>query len=232
MKISFIFPVYNELNTVESIVETLKRVPMHGLEKEIILVDDYSTDGTRELLRSSLVHQVDKIIYHEKNRGKGASLRTGIQSATGDWIAIQDADLEYDPFDFELMLKPIIEGRADVVYGSRYLFSQERRVLYYWHSIANGMLTRLSNMLTNLHLTDVHACYKIFRADVIKSLDLKENRFAFDPEVTAKLAKLKNLRIFEVGISYARRTYDEGKKIGMRDAFRAVWVMIKYRFLN
>jgi glycosyltransferase involved in cell wall biosynthesis len=231
MKVSFIFPIYNEVNTVEEIVETLKNVPLHGLQKEIILIDDYSTDGTRELLKTKMISKVDKILYHEKNKGKGASLHTGIAVATGDYIAIQDADLEYNPYDYEAMLKPILDGRADVVYGSRYLFSQERRVLFYWHSIANGMLTTISNMLTNLHLTDVHACYKIFPTEVLRSLGLKEKRFAFDPEVTARLSKRK-LRIYEVGISYAHRTYAEGKKIGMRDAFRAVWVMVKYRFFD
>jgi len=231
MKVSFLFPIYNEVNTVEEIVEILKNVPLHGLQKEIILIDDYSTDGTRELLKTKMASKVDKIIYHDKNRGKGASLHSGIAVATGDYVAIQDADLEYNPYDYEAMLRPILDGRADVVYGSRYLFSQERRVLFYWHSIANGMLTRISNMLTNLHLTDVHACYKIFPTEVLKSLGLKEKRFAFDPEVTARIAK-RRLRIYEVGISYARRTYAEGKKIGMRDAFRAIWVMIKYKFVD
>lgn len=224
MKLSVIIPVFNEKNTIRDIISRVKESP---IEKEIIIVDDYSSDGTRELLQNELANEVDNIYFHERNKGKGAALRTGIEAATGDYVIIQDADLEYDPADYALLLDPVIKGKADVVYGSRFTGQGPHRVLYFWHSLGNRFLTLLSNMFTDLNLTDMETCYKLFRRDVIQSIEIQENRFGFEPEVTAKIAR-KGLRIYEVGISYYGRTYEEGKKIGWKDGLRAIYVILKY----
>jgi glycosyltransferase involved in cell wall biosynthesis len=226
MKVSFIIPIYNEERTVALIIDALNAVDLPGVEKELVLVDDMSTDRTREVLKT-LGSKVATILYHDVNKGKGAAIRTGIPACTGTFIAIQDADLEYSPTDFRAMLKPVLEGRADVVFGSRFLSGEERRVLYFWHSVGNNMLTTLSNIFSNLNLSDMEVCYKIFRADLLRKITLKEDRFGFEPEVTQKIARLK-CRIYEVGISYAGRTYEEGKKITWKDAVRAFWVIVKY----
>ena len=226
MKLSVVIPCYNESATIKSIVEAVRQSPYP--DKEIIIVDDYSRDGTRDILRNEICNLVDKILYHERNQGKGAALRTGIQAATGDVVIIQDADLEYDPNEYARLVEPIISNRADVVFGSRFLGGEPHRVLYFWHRVGNGVLTLMSNMFTNLNLTDMETCYKVFRREVIQGIKIEENRFGFEPEVTAKIAKLKELRIYEVGISYYGRTYAEGKKIGWRDGFRALWCIVKY----
>lgn len=228
MKLSVIVPVYNEKNTLREIISRIKESPV---DKEIIIVDDYSTDGTRELLKDELSGMVDKVLFHDRNRGKGAALRTGIKEATGDCVIIQDADMEYDPGEYELLLDPIIRGKADVVYGSRFAGTGPHRVLYFWHSLGNRFLTLLSNMFTDLNLTDMETCYKVFRREIIQSIDIQENRFGFEPEVTAKIAR-KGLRIYEVGISYYGRTYEEGKKIGWKDGVRAIYVILKYGFFG
>ncbi len=228
MKLSVIVPVYNEKNTLREIITRIKESPV---DKEIIIVDDYSTDGTRELLKDELGGMVDKVLFHDRNRGKGAALRTGIKEATGDCVIIQDADMEYDPGEYEILLDPIIRGKADVVYGSRFAGTGPHRVLYFWHSLGNRFLTLLSNMFTDLNLTDMETCYKVFRREIIQSIDIQENRFGFEPEVTAKIAR-KGLRIYEVGISYYGRTYEEGKKIGWKDGVRAIYVILKYGFFG
>jgi glycosyltransferase involved in cell wall biosynthesis len=230
MKVSFIIPIYNERNTVSLVVDAMNALAIKGVEKELVLVDDCSTDGTRDIL-ATLADKVSTILYHEKNRGKGAAIRTAIAACTGEFIAIQDADLEYSPNDFHALLKPILEGKADVVFGSRFLSGSEHRVLYYWHSVGNNMLTLLSNIFSNLNLSDMEVCYKIFRTDLLKSITLREDRFGFEPEVTQKIARLK-CRIYEVGISYSGRTYEEGKKITWKDAVRAFWVIMKYGLFN
>lgn len=224
MKLSVVMPVFNEAPTV---VAAIRRVQRVAIEKEIIVVDDGSTDGTRELLRA--ISDVDvQVFYHEKNRGKGAALRTGFEKVTGEVVVIQDADVEYNPEEYHRLIKPILDGRADVVYGSRFLTADEHRVLLFWHSVGNKFLTLLSNMLTNLNLTDMETCYKMFRTDVLRGLRLEQDRFGFEPEFTAKIAR-KRWRIYEIGISYSGRDYTEGKKIGWKDGVWALWCVLKYR---
>lgn len=225
MKLSIVIPVYNEVKTLEDIVKAVKAAPIE--DKEIILVDDCSRDGTRELLKEKIESQVSKVLYHDFNQGKGAALRTGIREATGDVVVIQDADLEYDPNEYPILLDPIKRGLADVVYGSRFAGGGPHRVVYFWHMLGNKFLTLLSNMFTNINLTDMETCYKMFKRDIIQSIDIEEDRFGFEPEITAKIARL-DCRIYEVGISYYGRTYKEGKKIGWRDGFRAIYCILKY----
>jgi glycosyltransferase involved in cell wall biosynthesis len=229
MKLSIIIPCYNEAATIVGLVEAVRAAPYP--DKEIIVVDDGSTDGTRERLAGELKDRIDRVILHEVNRGKGAALRTGIQAATGELVVIQDADLEYDPNEYGRLLAPIIEGRADVVFGSRFMGAEPHRVLYFWHRMGNGLLTLLSNMLTNLNLTDMETCYKAFRREVIQAIHLEEDRFGFEPEVTAKIAK-GGYRVYEVGISYYGRTYAEGKKIGYKDGLRAIYCILKYNLFR
>jgi glycosyltransferase involved in cell wall biosynthesis len=229
MKLSVIIPCYNEIGTLEKIIDKVNLQSFY--DKEIILIDDYSTDGTREIIEKKIRTKVQKIILNNKNYGKGYSLRKGIEAATGDIILIQDADLEYDPEDYRKLIIPIMNGYADVVYGSRFIGSDEKRVLFFWHSIGNKILTLLSNMFSNLNLTDMENCYKVFKSEVIKNIDLKENRFGIEPEVTAKIAK-KNLRIYEVGVKYYGRKYDEGKKITWKDGFSALRCIIKYNIFS
>lgn len=225
MKLSIIIPCYNEIETIDSILEKVLEVELE-VEREIVVVDDGSTDGTRDYLRS-LDDDQFKIVLHQANRGKGAALRTGFKQASGDLVLIQDADLEYDPGDYSRLLRPILDGKADVVYGSRFVGSEAHRVLYFWHSVGNRLLTLLSNIFTNLSLTDMEVCYKVFKKSILDQIELKEDRFGFEPEVTAKVARL-NCQIYEVGISYYGRTYEEGKKIGWKDSVRAVYVILKY----
>ena len=224
MKISVVMPVYNEAKTVR---ELIKRVEDVDLDKEIIIVDDYSTDGTRNILKGLERNPGIRVLYHDKNMGKGAALRTGFKHITGNIVIIQDADLEYNPQEYHKLIRPILDGRADVVYGSRFITTEERRVLLFWHSLGNSFITFISNMFTNLNLTDIETCYKVFKADVVRSITIKENRFGFEPEITAKIAK-KRYRIYEIGISYSGRDYSEGKKIGWKDGFRAIWCIVKY----
>ena len=227
MKVSIVIPCFNEANTIEYLVQAVLSAPLTN--REIIIVDDYSTDSTREILRTKIDGLVDKIVYHESNQGKGAALRTGFSNVTGDVVIIQDADLEYNPQEYPELLKPILDGKADVVYGSRFQGGQAHRVIYFWHYKGNQFLTLLSNMFTNLNLTDMETCYKVFRIDIIKKIKIQENRFGFEPEITAKIAQL-GCRIYEVGISYSGRTYDEGKKISWKDGLRAIWYILKYNF--
>ena len=224
MKLSIIIPCYNESSTILSLIDAVKQSPV--TDREIIIVDDGSKDGTRDILGEMNDSEV-RVIFHNANQGKGAALRTGFQEATGDICIVQDADLEYDPQEFPLVIQPILEGKADVVFGSRFQSGRPHRVVYFWHRIGNGVLTLMSNFFTDLNLSDMETCYKAFRREVIQSIRIRENRFGFEPEVTAKVAKM-NLRIYEVGISYYGRTYDEGKKIGWRDGFRAIYCILKY----
>jgi glycosyltransferase involved in cell wall biosynthesis len=227
MKLSAVMPVYNERNTLRAVVERVLSVP---LEIELVCVDDGSSDGSREILAELQAQYPSlRVLLQPKNMGKGAALRRGIQEATGDFVIIQDADLEYDPADYPALLEPLLQGKADVVYGSRFLGSGPHRVLYFWHSVGNWGLTLLSNCLTNINLSDMETCYKVFRREIIQSIPIEENRFGFEPEITIKLAK-RRLRIYEVGISYWGRTYEEGKKIGLKDAFRCLWCLVKYSF--
>lgn len=225
MKLSVVIPCYNERNTIHEIVAAVRASPV--TDKEIIVVDDCSTDGTRELLKREIEPLVSRVVYHEVNQGKGAALRTGFKHATGDVVVVQDADLEYDPGEYPALMEPIIKNRADVVFGSRFMGGQPHRVVYFWHMVGNRFLTLLSNMFTNLNLTDMETCYKMFRREIIQAIELEETRFGFEPEITAKVAQGK-YRIYEVGISYYGRTYEEGKKIGWRDGFRAIFAILKY----
>ncbi|MGD9975752.1 MAG: glycosyltransferase family 2 protein [Desulfatirhabdiaceae bacterium] len=229
MKLSVIIPCYNEKQTIRQIVDRVCRAPFDN--KEIIIVDDGSTDGTKDLLQKEITPRVAQIIYHEKNQGKGAALKTGINAATGDIVLIQDADLEYDPMEYSNLLNPIIKNQADVVFGSRFMGGNPHRVLYFWHRVGNGFLTLASNMFTNLNLTDMESCYKAFRRDIIQGIDIEEKRFGFEPEIVAKVAKTR-CRIFEVGISYYGRTYREGKKIGWKDGFHALYCILKYNIFR
>ncbi len=235
-KLSIIIPAYNEGPTIHRILDKVKAVSLlNDIQKEVVIVNDCSGDNTEEaVLNYQQQNPSLPILYrrHSVNKGKGASLHTGIKEATGDFIVIQDADLEYDPNEFNVLLKPILDGFADVVYGSRFMGGKPHRILFFWHTIGNKGLTLMSNMFTDLNLTDMETCYKLFRTEVIKSLDLKEQRFGFEPEVTAKMSRYPQVRIYEVGISYYGRTYEEGKKIGWRDGFRAIWCILKYNLLS
>ncbi|MBW1684961.1 MAG: glycosyltransferase family 2 protein [Deltaproteobacteria bacterium] len=223
--LSVVIPVYNEVDTIEQIVEAVRASEIDDLE--IILVDDGSTDGTRDVLRQKIEPKVARVIWHERNQGKGAALRTGFAAASGDVVIVQDADLEYDPSEYPKLINPIVSGRADVVFGSRFVGGEPHRVLYFWHYVVNRFLTTLSNIFTNLNLTDMEVCYKVFRREILQEIRIEEDRFGFEPEITAKVAKL-GCRIYEVGISYAGRTYGEGKKIGWRDGLHAIWCILKY----
>ncbi len=230
-KLSIVIPAYNEEKTIIQILEKIRNIDLTNIEKEFIIVNDYSSDKTKELVEKYIESYKEcdiKLLNNDHNQGKGASLHKGINIATGDYIIIQDADLEYDPRDYTLLLKPLIEGQAGEVYGSRFEGDKPHRILFFWHSIGNKFLTFMSNMLTNLNLSDMETCYKAFRRKIIQNLKLKEKRFGFEPEVTSKIAKMPNIRIYEVGISYYGRTYKEGKKINWKDGFRAIWCILNY----
>jgi glycosyltransferase involved in cell wall biosynthesis len=230
--LSIIIPAYNEEATIADILDRVRSVDLiDGIQKELIIVNDCSRDGTDAVVKAYIEKHADaniRYFVHEVNMGKGAALHTGIREARGDYLIIQDADLEYDPREYNLLLQPMVEGRADVVYGSRFMGGNPHRILFFWHSIGNKFLTTLSNAFTNLNLTDMETCYKLFRRPIIQSLQLKERRFGFEPEVTAKIARVPGVRIYEVGISYYGRTYEEGKKIGWKDGFRAIYCILKY----
>ena len=230
MKLSIVIPCFNEAPTIESIIGAVRDSSYPT--KEIIVVDDCSSDGTREILDELKTRGwIDQLIHHDLNRGKGASLKTGFGKATGDIVIVQDADLEYDPGEYSKLVKPILDGKADVVYGSRFMGDQPHRVLYFWHRVGNGFLTLLSNMLTNLNLTDIETCYKVFRREVIQHVAIEEERFGFEPEITAKIAKM-GCSIYEVGIAYYGRTYEQGKKVDLRDGFRAIYCILKYNLFR
>ncbi len=225
VKLSVVIPCYNELATLEELIQRVKASAYTNIE--IILVDDNSTDGSREKIRNLIESQVDKVVYHDVNKGKGAAIRSGLSCATGDMVIFQDADLEYDPNEYPMLVAPILQGKADVVYGSRFMGGKPHRVLYFWHNVGNRFLTTLSNMFTNLNLTDMETCYKVLTREVYQSIKIEEDRFGMEPEITAKIAKL-GCRIYEVGISYSGRTYAEGKKINYKDGFSAIYCIFKY----
>jgi glycosyltransferase involved in cell wall biosynthesis len=234
--LSIIIPAYNEAKTIHLILDRVLAVNlMNHLQKEIIIIDDHSNDGTKTAIEQYILthpNQNFKLISQEKNKGKGAAIHKGIEAATGDYIIIQDADLEYNPEEYNILLKPALDGLADVVYGSRFMGGRPHRILFYWHSVANKFLTGISNMFTNLNLTDMETCYKLFRSNIIKNISLKEKRFGFEPEVTAKIARIPNIRIYEVGISYYGRTYTDGKKINWKDGIGALWCIFKYNIFS
>ena len=229
MKLTIVIPCFNEKQTIRSIVDAVRSAPYP--QKEIIVVDDFSTDGTREILANELAGKIERLVFHETNQGKGAAVRSGILHATGDIVIIQDADLEYNPDEYPILIEPILSNRADVVFSSRFIGGNCHRVLYFWHRVGNGFLTLASNVFTNLNLTDMESCYKAFRREIIQSIRIEENRFGFEPEIVAKVSKL-NCRIYEVGISYFGRTYEDGKKIGWKDGVRALYCIIKYNIFR
>jgi glycosyltransferase involved in cell wall biosynthesis len=235
-KLSILIPAYNEERSIQSILERIQEIELiHGIEKEIIIVNDCSKDKTVEKIEAFIQNNPNlniQLFHQEKNQGKGAAINRAIHEASGEYLIVQDADLEYDPEEYNLLLKPVFKDNADVVYGSRFIGHHPHRILFYWHSRGNKFLTNLSNMMTNLNLTDMETCYKLIRTSIAKKINIKENRFGIEPEITAKLARIKGIRIYEVGISYYGRTYEEGKKIGWKDGFRAIWCIFKYKFVD